>query len=68
MSPLADYKCDNCLLIDYDVLYSDPMDMMLSYRCPRCTIGMMHRMFSSPNFTIKGHSSKNGYNHNGTDE
>lgn len=63
MSPLFDYQCGNCYYVEYDVLCSDPLDMQLTYRCPRCTLGMMTRSLGKPNFHIKGHSSKNNYSY-----
>ena len=58
---LYDFKCSNCFFIEQDVLCRDPMDLMMTFPCPRCTIGDMCRCLSSPNIQVNGYSSKNNY-------
>jgi hypothetical protein len=36
-----------------------PDDIINCYECG----GIMVRAITTPNFTVKGHNSKNGYNH-----
>lgn len=62
MSPLFDYKCQNCGAQVSDVIVRTPHHEHVSIACPSCKkIGSLQKLPSKSNFSIKGFNAANGY-------
>jgi putative FmdB family regulatory protein len=64
--PVYTYKCHICDKHEdrYQTSYDLPDDIITCYECG----GIMVRALTTPNFHVKGHSSKNNYNYKPSSE